>query len=50
VSQPEDQRVQQVGDLLITVLTLGVVVPRTVKFEGIVTGGAPSETKAPPPQ
>lgn len=38
------------SDLLITVLTLGVVVPRTVKFEGIVTGGAPSETKAPPQQ
>jgi hypothetical protein len=34
------------SDLLITVLTLGVVVPRTVKFEGVVTGGTPA---APPP-
>ena len=32
------------SDLLITALTLGVVVPRTVSFEGVVTGGTP-----PPP-
>jgi hypothetical protein len=32
------------SDLLITALTLGVVVPRTVTFEGVVTGGTP-----PPP-
>ena len=32
------------SDLLITGLTLGVVVPRTVTFEGVVTTGAP-----PPP-
>ena len=30
------------SDLLITALTLGVVVPRTVTFEGVVTGGTPS--------
>jgi len=35
------------SDLLITALTLGIVVPRTVTFEGIVTGGEP---KAAPPQ
>jgi hypothetical protein len=35
------------SDLLITALTLGVVVPRTVKFEGVVTGGTPPP---PPPQ
>jgi len=29
------------SDLLITGLTLGVVVPRTVKFEGVITGGTP---------
>lgn len=29
------------SDILITALTLGVVVPRTVKFEGVVTGGTP---------
>lgn len=29
------------SDLLITALTLGIVVPRTVTFEGIVTGGTP---------
>jgi hypothetical protein len=34
------------SDLLITALTLGVVVPRTVTFEGVITGGTPS---APPP-
>jgi hypothetical protein len=30
------------SDVLITGLTLGVVVPRTVTFEGIVVGGPPS--------
>ena len=30
------------SDLLITGLTLGVVVPRTVTFEGVVTGGTPT--------
>lgn len=29
------------SDILITGLTLGIVVPRTVKFEGIITGGSP---------
>ena len=29
------------SDLLITALTLGVVVPRSVTFEGVVTGGTP---------
>ncbi len=29
------------SDLLITGLTLGLVVPRTVTFEGVVTGGTP---------
>ena len=33
------------SDLLITGLTLGIVVPRTVTFEGVVTGGTPA---APP--
>lgn len=30
------------SDVLITGLTLGVVVPRTVTFEGIVVGGTPA--------
>jgi hypothetical protein len=30
------------SDVLITALTLGVVVPRTVTFEGVVTGGSPA--------
>ena len=30
------------SDILITALTLGVVVPRTVTFEGVVTGGTPA--------
>ena len=34
------------SDLLITGLTLGVVIPRTVTFEGVVTGGNPP---TPPP-
>ena len=38
------------SDILITALTLGVVVPRTVKFEGVVTGGTSDSTKAPPQQ
>lgn len=29
------------GDLLVTVLTAGLLVPRSVVFEGVVTGGAP---------
>lgn len=33
------------SDLLITGLTLGAIVPRSVKFEGIVSGGA----QPPPP-
>src|SRR5262245_340322 len=30
------------SDVLSTALTLGVVVPRTVTFEGVVTGGTPA--------
>ena len=37
------------SDLLITALTLGVVVPRTVTFEGVVSGGTPPAGTQPPP-
>lgn len=36
-------------DVLITILTAGIVVPRTVKFEGIITGAAPIAPPAPAP-
>ena len=36
------------SDLLITGLTLGVVVPRTVKFEGNVSGATPAPAQPPP--
>jgi hypothetical protein len=31
------------GDVLVTVLTAGLLVPRSVVFEGVVTGGAPAQ-------
>lgn|GEM_PF-457157 len=37
------------GDVLVTVLTLGLIVPRSVTFEGIVLPSAPP-TPAPPPE
>lgn len=36
------------SDLLITGLTLGLVVPRTVTFEGVVTGGAVADSARAP--
>lgn len=35
-------------DVLITILTAGIVVPRTVQFEGVVTGVQPAAPTAPP--
>jgi hypothetical protein len=38
------------GDVLVTVLTLGLVVPRAVTFEGVVLEGpAPTPPPTPPP-
>ena len=36
------------SDLLISALTLGIVVPRTVTFEGVIGGGVPAATQPPP--
>ena len=32
------------SDILITGITLGLFIPRTVTFEGVVTGSAPADT------
>ena len=32
------------SDILITALTAGLIVPRSVTFEGVVTGGSPPAT------
>ena len=32
----------RLSDVIISVLTLGLVVPRSVTFQGVVTGGAPA--------
>jgi hypothetical protein len=32
------------GGVLFSILTLGVIIPRTVHFEGVITGGAPAAT------
>jgi hypothetical protein len=37
------------SDVLITGLTLGLITPRAVTFEGVVTGGAPAPAAAPAP-
>lgn len=34
-------------DVLITILSAGIIVPRTVRFEGVVTGAAPATPAAP---
>jgi hypothetical protein len=36
------------SDILITGLTLGVVVPRSVTFEGNISGATPAPAQAPP--
>lgn len=34
-------------DVLITILTAGIIIPRTVRFEGVITGAAPAAPPAP---
>jgi len=47
-----DVRIQMhsgISDVIVTVLTLGLIVPRSVRVDGVVVGGPASATPAAPP-